>query len=66
MNTNCPRCNSMMLPEWVQDDDTPRQIRMLKCPCCSYQTDPVSEHNRANPVESRNKNGYKRGWAQTL
>lgn len=67
MTPTCPRCNSLMLDEWLDDEDGPWQIRVLKCPCCSYQTDAVTERNRAekNPDAHHNR-GYKRGWAQLL
>lgn len=44
-----------MLPRWLQDDDTPKQIRMLTCPCCSYQTDEVTERNRKAPESIRRR-----------
>lgn len=52
---NCPRCASLMLPRWLQDDDNPQQIRMLTCPCCSYQTDEVTERNRKDPESIRRR-----------
>lgn len=48
MNT-CPRCQGLLVGEWIQDEDSPRQIRMLRCPLCAYYTDYVMERNKLNP-----------------